>query len=64
MALEDNLLCLVPIAVLLCRLQVGTMVTIEILKDAILILETSKVRSLRRRCILNGCEPSMLLLAM
>lgn len=39
--LEQNLLGLVPIAIFLCALQVGTVVSVEVLEDPVLVLQAS-----------------------
>lgn len=53
MTLLDNLPCLVPITILHGRLQIGAMVTVEVLENAILVLETS-IASLLRLTFLDG----------
>lgn len=40
-ALENNLLRLVPVTKLLCVLEIGRVATVEVLKDAVLILQVS-----------------------
>lgn len=55
-ALEDNLLRLVPIAHLLRALEVGRVSSVQILKDAILVLEAAV--SPHRGGILDGGQTS------
>lgn len=55
--LEDHLLRLVPITILHGRLEIGTMMTIQIRKNAVLVLQ-SAICLLRSRSILNGSEGS------
>ena len=37
MTFQYNLLSLVPVAILLCALEIRAMVTIEVLKDSVLV---------------------------
>lgn len=54
MALQQDLFCLVPIAIFHCALKVGTMMAIEVLEYPILIFQTAKVGSLRWWSILDS----------
>jgi hypothetical protein len=53
--LENHLLRLVPIAILHRRLEVGTMVTIQVRENTVLVLQ-SAVCLLRGSSILNSGE--------
>lgn len=55
MTLENHLLRLVPIAILHRRLEIGTMVTIQIRENTVLVLQ-SAICLLRGSSILNGGE--------
>lgn len=57
MTLKNHFLGLVPIAILHRRLEIGTMVTVQIRENAVLILQ-SAVCLLRGSSILNGGERS------
>lgn len=56
MALEDDLLGLVPIAHLLCAREVGRVSAVKVLENAILVPQTS-VRSLRGAILDGGQTP-------
>lgn len=56
-ALEYNLLCLVPVSVFHGALQVRAMVAVEVLEYAVLVLQ-APICALRR--IIHGCERSPL----
>ena len=60
MALEDNFFRLVPVSILLRRRQIRSMISVQILENTILILQPTKMCSLRRRCILDCGKPSAL----
>ena len=64
MSLEDDLLRFMPIAVLLCALQIGPVMTVQVLEYPVLILEASILCSFGRlrRCVVYGCQASGLLL--
>lgn len=53
-ALVDNLLGLVPVTVLHGALEIGPMVAVEVLKNAVLVLETTLV--LDWGSVLDGSE--------
>jgi len=53
-ALQHNLLGLVPVAILHGRLQICAMVAIKVLEYAILVLQAS-IASLLGRSLLYGC---------
>jgi hypothetical protein len=62
MTLKQYLLRLVPVSILLSALQIRPMVSVQILKDTVLVLQSTKVGSLRGRgCVLNCGESSSLL---
>lgn len=52
--LVDNLLGLVPVTVLHCALEIGSMVAVKVLENAVLVLETTLV--LDWRGVLDGSE--------
>ena len=52
MALQDDLLCLVPIAVLLRTLQIRTVVAVQVLENPVLVLQAAICPL--RRAILHG----------
>jgi hypothetical protein len=60
MALEQNLLRLVPIAVLLRALQVRAVVSVQVLEDAVLVFQAA-VYSLWRRIVHCRQGPSLCL---
>lgn len=55
-ALEKDLLRLVPVAVLLSALQIRSVVSVQVLEDPVLILQAS-IHSLRRRIIYGRQGP-------
>lgn len=59
MALEKNLLGLVPITILHGTLEVCSMVAIQVLKDPVLVLETP-ICPLLRSTVLNSGEIPLL----
>lgn len=53
-SLEDDLLGFVPVAVLHCALEIGSMVAVKVLENTVLVLETTLVLNGRR--ILDGSQ--------
>lgn len=52
MALEDDLLGLVPVAILHGALEVGTVVSVEVGENAVLVFQTA--RAVDGGCVLHG----------
>lgn len=55
MALQDNILGAVPVAILHCRLQIRAMVSVKVGENAVLVLQTSVMPN-RVGVILDGRE--------
>lgn len=60
MSLSQDFLRLVPVSILLSTLQVGTVVTVKVLKNSVLVLQSTI--SLHWRGILDSGKSSVLLL--
>lgn len=54
MALQDHILCPVPVTILHCRLEICAMVSVKVGEDAVLVLESAIV--LDGRSLLHGRE--------